>query len=315
MATNKTTSLLSLLGGAAAGAAAMYLLDPEAGSRRREVLTDVTSDALRSGGTHLGSAWEKLSEHARDIGQHLSATAATAGAGMASHLGDAADGARSAASSGTSYVEDLGKSLLQRAKDLTERLTEGASSAGSSVSDYSHDAADSVRAMFGRERESHATAYVVGALATAALGAGAMYFLDPERGRSRRAWAGQKANRVLNETSRTFHQAGKQCRHLMNRSRGVAHDIGQNPRVQHGMESLEQLTDRVRTAISKVVTRADLVHVMAKAEGAIELTGRVLSNEADALLQAVRRVLGVNQVENRLDVVDRVDSMNAGSTM
>lgn len=54
------------------------------------------------------------------------------------------------------------------------------------------------------------------------LGAAAMYYLDPQQGRRRRALAGDqvtKARRLLRE------RAAGRLGHLGNRARGAAHDI------------------------------------------------------------------------------------------
>src|SRR4051812_47304795 len=52
----------SLIGGLGVGAALMYLLDPEAGQRRREMLRETAADAIGTAGETLGSAWETASE-------------------------------------------------------------------------------------------------------------------------------------------------------------------------------------------------------------------------------------------------------------
>src|SRR5688572_3434417 len=85
-ASGMTTGLISLLGGAGIGAAAMYLLDPEAGAARRQHAAERTKEALESGGSAvgsalhsggeaLGSAWETISTKAHDtaasIGESL----------------------------------------------------------------------------------------------------------------------------------------------------------------------------------------------------------------------------------------------------
>src|SRR3954468_7056992 len=74
-----TTGVLSLLGGAALGTLAMYLLDPEQGDERRAAARHLaqrafrtTADAARNA-YHRGSgvasdAWEKVSEKAADAG-------------------------------------------------------------------------------------------------------------------------------------------------------------------------------------------------------------------------------------------------------
>ena len=62
-----------------------------------------------------------------------------------------------------------------------------------------------------------------------------------------------------------------------------------------------------------VVARADQIQVMTDADGNVELTGRVVASELDALLTTVRRVNGVRQITNRLVVLDREDQMTGGT--
>lgn len=56
------------------------------------------------------------------------------------------------------------------------------------------------------------------------LGAGLMYFLDPDRGRRRRAFVRDKANHLLH-TTEAF--AGTTRRDLSNRTRGVIAEVRQ----------------------------------------------------------------------------------------
>jgi gas vesicle protein len=327
----RNNSILSLLGGAAAGAIAMYLLDPDQGQRRREQVTTSAGGAIGGAGEALGNAWGSVSEHAKTLGASLAAGASAAGG----HVSDAARdfsrsntvrGAEHAAHDAGSYLTSLGHDLLGRARSLGERLSGGVTGMGQSVAGRSHDAADyargaassareSVGSWFSREeeKESHLFAHTVGTAAVVALGAGAMYFLDPERGRARRAWAGQKVGSIVNDTGRAFHRAGLSCSHMMNRTRGTAHELRQSV-VSAGPVSAEQLLQRVRSEMGHVVSQAHQIQVMTDANGQVELTGRVLASELDALLTAVRRVAGVSQVTNRLEVLDRADQMPAGST-
>src|SRR5687767_4861861 len=98
----KTENSLSLLGGAVLGAVAMYLLDPEAGRRRREQLAELGGQAAREGGEYLGSAWERASEAARRAGHAISETA-----------GDVRHSSSSAVSAGTGGVAGLGHSIAE----------------------------------------------------------------------------------------------------------------------------------------------------------------------------------------------------------
>src|SRR5579884_3736321 len=67
----KTQNTISLLSGALLGAAAMYLLDPEMGRRRRQALADRAQDAWENAGETFHAGWDAVSDRARDWGQGL----------------------------------------------------------------------------------------------------------------------------------------------------------------------------------------------------------------------------------------------------
>jgi len=333
----RNTSILSLLSGAAAGALAMYLLDPDQGERRRGQLAASAGDALKHGGSSLGTAWDAVTEQAKHLAEHasqLGATLATGASAAGEHVADAARGfsatdaahqAQHAAGHAGQYVSALGQDLLGRVRDLRSRLVDGASSARENVSDRASDAADrarnavsSARSSMGSwisgepEHDYHITAHVVSVAATLAVGGAAMYFLDPKLGRTRRAWAGGKVHQIMSQTGRMFNEAGRSCTDLMNRTRGTAHELQRM--VGEGPVTADQLLQRVRSQLGHAVSHANQIQVMTDAEGHVELTGRVLASELNTLLATIRNIGGVQQVTNRLDVLDREDQMAAGTT-
>ena len=332
--TGRSNSLISLLGGAAAGALAMYLLDPEQGRQRREHLAETAGEAVGTAGDSLGRAWENLSEQAKALSAAAAAKASAAGeyahdAARDFSRSDTMRSARDYAGDAGGHLSSIGSNLFERFRGLGQRFAGSASDMSRSVSDSSSDAMDRAREgvssarrslgswVSGEDEESHLFAHTVGTAAIVAMGAGAMYFLDPDRGRGRRAWAGQKVNKILNDTSRVFSQAGQSCADLMNRTLGTAHELRQS--VSGGPVSAEQLLQRVRSEMGHAISRADQVQVMTDADGNVELTGRVLASELDTLLTTVRRVNGVNQITNRLIVLDREEpitgSANTGSAI
>ncbi len=209
------------------------------------------------------------------------------------------------------YLGQLGQDLWENVRGLGSKLGSGAGHLGENVADRSRGAAASVGSYFGYEKEEeerNTIGYAMGALATAGLGAAAMYFLDPQRGRARRAVAGDKVGKIVNDTGRAFREAGQMCRDVTNRTRGTAHELQRNV-VQGGPVGPEQLLQRVRSEMGHVVSHANQIQVMTDAEGNVTLEGRVLASELDALLTTVKRVSGVSVVTNRLDVLDRADQM------
>lgn len=137
--------------------------------------------------------------------------------------------------------------------------------------------------------------------AAVAAGAAAMYFLDPETGRRRRARARDKA--VSN-----YHHAGRyaraQGRHLANHVRGAAaHLKGAQP-----PESDQQLEGRVRTRLGRLVSRPANIEVTVT-DGSVHLGGRVPASEHEGLVDAIFAVDGVFEVLDRTRVVGLPDNV------
>jgi hypothetical protein len=137
------------------------------------------------------------------------------------------------------------------------------------------------------------------------LGAGVMYLLDPDRGKRRRALLRDKGvhiSRQLNEG------LGATVRDLRNRSRGAASEV--ESRVRQDDASDEVIEERVRSALGRAVTHPSAV-ATAVHQGRVILSGPVLANELDSLLDAVRGVRGVRDVENQLEVHQTAEGVPA----
>lgn len=120
-----------------------------------------------------------------------------------------------------------------------------------------------------------------------ALGAGAMYFFDPERGRRRRA----------------------RIRDLMSDTRERVTSL----RLQAGSFPVEELSDavlvgRVRGVLGRAVSNPQAIKVTAH-QGHVILSGPVLAAELNRLLEAVREVRGVVRVDHWLNVYEQADNL------
>jgi uncharacterized membrane protein len=128
------------------------------------------------------------------------------------------------------------------------------------------------------------------------VGAGLMYLLDPDRGARRRAL-------VRDRTVRAGHKLGDgleaTTRDLRNRARGTAAEL--RSRVRRETVGDEILHERVRSAIGRAVSHPGAIRVTVW-EGRVTLQGPVLEEELDPLLRAARRVRGVSEVVNELNV-------------
>jgi hypothetical protein len=135
-----------------------------------------------------------------------------------------------------------------------------------------------------------------GLMAGAALGVLAMYVLDPELGRRRRALARDKLIRLQTKTRRT---AAVTARDVRNRATGI---VSEARGFVFGQETDDRaLEERVRSHLGFLVRHPSSVEVRAS-EGRVTLNGPVLADEVRQLVRGVRKVRGVLDVENRLEV-------------
>jgi gas vesicle protein len=185
---------LSLLGGLAAGAALMYLLDPESGERRRHDLSATARDAL-------GKAGEFATDSAKS-------SVVAGSAALASLVGQA---------------KDLASSLASHAQDVTGAASGTGAGVAGTVSEQLHSLADRATARasdlydrasarFGHELEqerSYTAPLAIGAGTAALLGAAAVYFLDSEKGSVRRQRVVDLVNDVVTSTGDLARKLGR----------------------------------------------------------------------------------------------------------
>lgn len=212
-------STLSLLGGAGLGAAIMYLFDPDLGQQRRRDVTETAGDALhttaQAASDTARSVAGRISDYAQELADNLGSQASRLSSGLtdgASNLaGSAMDSARAAARDAGNSARDYASSATDRARGTRDDLVGRAGSLWSNA-----------RKSIAGER-SHPVALTAGitggTIGLLALGAGVMYFWDPDRGRGRRAWARDK---VFSASRRAGRQARGLGRHLGNQLQGVA---------------------------------------------------------------------------------------------
>lgn len=132
-------------------------------------------------------------------------------------------------------------------------------------------------------------------LVTAGLGATAMYYLDPSRGRHRRALV---RNQLVHAGHKAKRGAGVLGRDLHNRVLGTAAEVRSHMHFEQPPDDA-LLVDRVRACLGRAVSHPSSILVEAKA-GAVTLSGPVLAAEVPRLLDCVRAVRGVTALHNRL---------------
>jgi len=137
------------------------------------------------------------------------------------------------------------------------------------------------------------------------LGAGLMYFFDPQHGARRRAMVRDKANRLVNNMDESIEKALEDSR---NRARGVLSEMTAKLSDQGAPDWI--LEERVRSNLGRMARHSRGVTVTADG-GRINLSGPVLREDEDAIVKTAMRTRGVHGVENQLQVFDSPESIPA----
>src|SRR5258706_16384638 len=138
--------------------------------------------------------------------------------------------------------------------------------------------------------------------AGAGLGAGLMYLLDPQAGRRRRTVARDKAKSALKQSGDAVKRVSH---HLGNRTKGLVAAAGSRLRRSEDVDD-QVLRDRVRSKLGHAISHPSVLEVTVE-NGRVTLAGPVLALEADRLLDAVRSVPGVRDVECRFDLHEEAE--------
>ncbi len=142
-------------------------------------------------------------------------------------------------------------------------------------------------------------------LTSIGLGAGLMYFLDPQQGNRRRAMVRDKANSLVNRVDDSMAVAMDDMR---NRARGILAELSAKLSDQGAPDWI--LEERVRTNLGRMTRHARGVQVRADG-GWIFLSGPVLKEDVDVILQTASRTRGVHGVQNELEVHDSPENIPA----
>jgi hypothetical protein len=133
-----------------------------------------------------------------------------------------------------------------------------------------------------------------GLIAGLGLGTGLMYFLDPDRGKRRRAMVRDQAARIARKTSRF---ADKAIRDVANRTHGLA--IETESLFKREPISDAVLEARVQTRLGRLVSRPNHIQVSVSS-GVVKLEGTVIPNEMSRVISGIAAMQGVTGVTNRL---------------
>lgn len=137
------------------------------------------------------------------------------------------------------------------------------------------------------------------------LGAGAMFLLDPDRGKRRRALIRDQAIHISNTSKETLE---KRARDLRNRATGMIAET--KARFTDERVPDPVLVDRVKAALGRFPVHDRAIHVDAESANVI-LSGDTLTTEVDTILDVVSSVRGVKDVVNNLTVHETPDGISA----
>lgn len=150
------------------------------------------------------------------------------------------------------------------------------------------------------------------AIASLAAGAAAMYYLDPEQGRRRRALVREKTGSIAHQARE---RAASQTRYVADRARGLA--TGAKRRLwPFGQPDDLKLEQRVRAQLGHLVTHPQAIEIDVAA-GCVRLRGRALRHEIGTLITGLWGVPGVQRIVNELSLHghanDTTDWQGAGA--
>jgi hypothetical protein len=137
------------------------------------------------------------------------------------------------------------------------------------------------------------------------LGAGAMYFLDPQQGRRRRKLV---LDQIHSATCALERAADTTWRDARNRTYGTAAEL-RSAFSSHEAPN-QVLEARVRSKLGRYVSHSSAIVVTAK-DGCVTLSGPILAAEVQPLVQRVKTIPGVTRVQNELDVHQTAHNVSA----
>jgi uncharacterized membrane protein len=143
-------------------------------------------------------------------------------------------------------------------------------------------------------------------MGAAGVGAALVYFLDRDRGARRRHLV---ADQFVHATKKTADALGVTGRDLSNRSRGLAATV-RSRLVDDGGGDDVVIADRVRAELGRLVSHPGAIEVQVQ-NGNVLLRGPVLTDEADQLIEGVKKVRGVSEVESQIERRDSPDNVPA----
>jgi uncharacterized membrane protein len=140
-------------------------------------------------------------------------------------------------------------------------------------------------------------------LTTIGIGAGLMYFFDPQQGNRRRTIVRDRANSLVSQVDSSLDVAIEDAK---NRARGALAEL--SARLSDEETPDWVLEERVRTSLGRATHHTRGLQVEAS-EGRITLSGPALREEAEAIVKTASRTRGVQAVQNNLQLFDNPEDI------
>jgi uncharacterized membrane protein len=142
-------------------------------------------------------------------------------------------------------------------------------------------------------------------IAKVGLGAGLIYYFDPNRGNRRRA---ELQNALTHSAKVTRRAIATTSRDALNRTYGTAMALARVGRHENVDDAV--LVERVRAKLGRLVSHPHAIRVVAST-GVVTLSGPILKREVSQLLRGVDHIPGVHDVVNTLDVYEQPGNVPA----
>lgn len=142
-------------------------------------------------------------------------------------------------------------------------------------------------------------------LAGTFFGSALAYYFDPLSGRQRKALVRDKAVRLKHDSA---WYGNKVWKNLRNRSQGLKARTLKKTEGEQFVND-EKLVQRVRSKFGRDVIHSKSIDVTAE-NGVITLSGPILAHEVDHLIKRVKKVEGVKDIINNLDVHETADGIS-----
>jgi uncharacterized membrane protein/CBS domain-containing protein len=135
-------------------------------------------------------------------------------------------------------------------------------------------------------------ATILGALG---IGAGLMYFLDPNRGKRRRALVRDRAVHLSNVANR---QLNRTAVDLRNRTQGIWFEAEKLFEDEDFTD--EELNGKIRSQLGRLTSHPHAIETAVE-DGKLTLSGLVLADEEELVLKGLVSICGVKEIENKLE--------------